>query len=246
LKFTIPNTICRHEYIDEIKFLLNFQNHHKSNLNSAVAQMIAGDISFMCTFLLKHRFKYEKGNDVVHSTEAVLKGAYLMAISIAKAECEIVISEDDTPVTQVDMVIHVPENSTQIGTHIEFKNTKAVNLKNCNTSNFDRNWEKSNQYSDDICTLDIKNILLLELKDIEFDKRLNRKLLTVNDKWDSVYKQAYDNNLHLQQKYNMKFNSFAIYRVGLKCILYSNPIINNNTPLASIPLPIKLEYSSSD
>jgi len=188
-------------------------------LQDAITQMYSGDIEPLCLFITSHILDLQKHNDVIHSMEHTLKSVFILAFSIARGP-QFAFSEYDLTKTQADAVFLLSFGS---GIHIEFKNTTVGQIDGqYNPSN----WDKMNQFSEELCVMEVGEVMNLKLKLFNpkemYCNYLKKTMITVQDKWDSLVAQTQDNRQELLlQTANKQFISYAIYRVGLKRLLYA-------------------------
>eukprot|EP01124_Arcella_intermedia_P026962 TRINITY_DN5190_c0_g1_i10.p1 TRINITY_DN5190_c0_g1~~TRINITY_DN5190_c0_g1_i10.p1 ORF type:complete len:474 (+),score=67.52 TRINITY_DN5190_c0_g1_i10:632-2053(+) len=215
----IPNRSIEREYLDELKHIYKLSDNEQLDLTNAISCMINGDIGPLCKYLQNHLFFLEQHNDVLHSQESTLKTAFKFAVSISCGSNRVYSEYDIVPNNYLDSFFDIGN-----GVHIEFKNTTVGQLANRYNR---RDWEPMNVFSDDLANFSDEELFQQQLNP-NFDnycQYLNRKMLTVADKWESVQAQAKANRSILlqfrtQSNQRTDFLTYAVYRVGLKRLLW--------------------------
>jgi len=226
LHLRIPNEQSRREYLIELQNMFQLQTDHLPQLHEVVTQMLSGDIGPMCNFIMTHILDLQRFNDVIHSMEQSLKSVFILAVTIARGPTG-AFSEFNLTKTQADAVFLM---SPGPGIHVEFKNTTVGQIEG-RYYTYDENWEKMNQSSEEIYKMENEDVFKLRLqmyynsnskrKEYEMCPILGKQLATVKDKWDSTLEQAKQNRILLEKQHQGKtFISFAVYRVGLKKLIW--------------------------
>jgi len=205
-------------------------------LEYAVQRMFKGSIAPICKFIYDNSFTYSKGNDVVHSKEISIKDALITSLSIyakirsIESEAAII---DSNGSTEGDILVF-SNQPTDPSVHIELKNSISNEIHGGSND-----WEAANKFSKSICNQELDTILKLQLRYYDNKKKayvyLNE---TVADKWQALIKQTITNHKKAKTTHKCQFSSYAIYRVGLHCVLYSGPIVDNTTRVTPMKLII--------
>jgi len=191
-------------------------------LDYAINRAFEGDAAGIYRLADKHVLQYYNGNDVVHSKEISIKDSILSLLSIYSRFTTIK-SEVQIEGTQGD-ILAIDVDSTKPWIHFEFKNSTLQELKMKTPSD----WFKATAYSNNV----INKMTLNDLLNLELSYGG-----TVQTRWENLMEQAISNHKNIKREKNQQVISFGVYRIGLRCILYSEPIFDTTTTL---PKPIKL------
>eukprot|EP01124_Arcella_intermedia_P005343 TRINITY_DN13149_c0_g1_i1.p1 TRINITY_DN13149_c0_g1~~TRINITY_DN13149_c0_g1_i1.p1 ORF type:complete len:738 (-),score=70.62 TRINITY_DN13149_c0_g1_i1:217-2430(-) len=206
IKLHIPNEQCRREYFIALQHIFDITPcEENSNLQTVVTKLASGDIEPLCSFITTHILNLQKYNDVIHSMEHSLKSVFVLAVSIARGPKS---SFYNLIKTQADAMFFLSPGTV---VHIEFKNTTIGHLKGKYNS---RNWEKMNQESETIFNMDDAAVLEMKLQ-------LPEEYNTCGDLWRYTLRQTKENKTLFEvQNPGVEVISFAVYRIGLKKLIY--------------------------
>jgi len=219
--FKIPNENTYSNFLVETSSLYHLQENNKNTLDAAVTQMFLGDIAPLVDFISKSMLNLLKHNDVRHSQESDLKSLFILAVVVSLGSKEKIVanSEHDIEGTQVDAYF-TSTSGILPKIHLEFKNTTVGQIKGYYFVN-DPNWTKANEKSNELATMTEENLNKLELvfpiKVGDKGNYLeNKEVKTIGDMWLNTKAQAIQNG----QKIKEPHISYAVYRIGLKRILF--------------------------
>jgi len=237
VELKIPNNTAKDNYIQEIQSFYELSDEKNAILEKAVQEMFQDSLERFVNFIGSEFLSVLKGNDVELSDESSLKTLFIFAIICTLGTKSISfpdISEHTVKYknfevnnklknkkksdesTSVDLFLESGDLPSIV--HIEFKNTKINQIKGCGPQ---KSWEEKIEISEHLYELEKKKLFDLELFHQDFCVYLEKKMLTINDKWQSVIAQAKDNHDELVPDLNGRpLISYVVYRIGLKRVLW--------------------------